>query len=295
MTFEKYQHVERLGTDETEGVLDGIVHVFYKLDGTNGQIWWKGRVHCGSRNRELDLQNDNAGFMNAIVSDPRYLHFFEEYPTLRLYGEWLVPHSLKTYSDDAWRKFYIFDVFQEGVDIALAYEDYKPLLDKHGLDYVPPLCIMKNPTEEQIYKALEKCGQFLVKDGFGIGEGIVLKNYSYINKYGRQTWAKLITNEFKGVHHREMGAPLVNGSLLVEERIVEEFVTEAFILKEKAKIELENGGWDNKCIPKLLGVVFYELVREECWNFIKKHKNPKINFGLLNKMTMDKTKRVIGL
>ena len=36
--FVKYQHVERLGTDETEGILDGIVYVFYKIDGTNGSV-----------------------------------------------------------------------------------------------------------------------------------------------------------------------------------------------------------------------------------------------------------------
>lgn len=185
--FVKYQHVERLGTDETEGILDGIVYVFYKIDGTNGSVWRDkdGVVACGSRNRLLDLHNDNAGFMNATVADARFLRFLEEHPNLRLYGEWLVPHSLKTYNDDAWRKFYIFDVIDNEGN-ALHYDEYQPLLDRHGLDYIPPLCIMKNPTEEQVFKALEKCGQFLVKDGAGIGEGIVLKNYTYFNKYGRQ-------------------------------------------------------------------------------------------------------------
>ena len=295
--FFKYQHVERLGTQETEGILDGIVHLFYKIDGTNASIWFdtdKKEMRFGSRNRELSVGADNAGFLNTMSKDERFVKLYEaNYHDLRFFGEWLVPHSLKTYNDDAWRKFYVFDVFQG--ESALSYEEYKPLLDAHGIDYIPPLCTMKNPSEEQVLEALKKCGQFLVKDGEGSGEGLVLKNYNYKNKYGRQTWAKLITNEFKTIHHKEMGAPLVNGTLLVEDRIVEDFVTDHFILKEKSKIELENGGWDSKCIPKLLGVVFHELIREESWNIIKKYKNPKINFGLLNKMIIDKTKKVIGL
>lgn len=33
--FIKYQHLERLGNQETNGILDGEVYVFPKIDGTN--------------------------------------------------------------------------------------------------------------------------------------------------------------------------------------------------------------------------------------------------------------------
>lgn len=39
MKFEKYQHVERLGTVAVEGILDGIVYVYPKLDGTNTSVY----------------------------------------------------------------------------------------------------------------------------------------------------------------------------------------------------------------------------------------------------------------
>ena len=298
--FLKYQHLERFGTQSTEGILDGLVYVFPKIDGTNGSIWSNdGIVHCGSRNRELELTADNAGFMRETVSDARYLKFFEANPDLRLYGEWLVPHSLKTYQDDAWRKFYVFDVTsgdtEENVSY-LKYEDYQRILEVFGIEYIPPINIIKNANEESLFKSLDKCGQYLVKNGEGIGEGIVIKNYEYKNRYGRQTWAKIITSEFKTVHHKEMGAPIVTGSKLVEEAIVHDYVTEAYIEKEKAKLITENNGvWENKLIPKLLGVVYYELIREEMWNTLKKHKEPKINFKPLQKMVNDKTKKVIGL
>jgi len=296
--FLKYPHLERLGSSEVEDILYGDVYAFYKIDGTNASIWWdynKQRMRFGSRNRELDLENDNAGFMNALYQDKNLLDFFGGWPEWRLYGEWLVPHSLKTYRDDAWRRFYVFDVYDTTTETFLPYDRYKVVLDEFNLEYIPPLAVMRNPSEEQVLNLLEKTGQFLVKDGQGNGEGIVLKNYNYKNKYDRVTWAKVISNEFKERHHKEMGAPLVNGTKLIEEEIVQEFVTVSFVLKEKAKIENELGEWSSRYIPRLLGTIFHELIVEETWNILKKHKNPKINFGLLQKLTIDKTKKVIGI
>ena len=299
MSFLKYPHLERLGGSETEGILLGKVYAFYKIDGTNASIWYKDRVRFGSRNRELSIGADNAGFMNHHVNDEilwgRISKFFRDFSHYRLYGEWLVPHSLTTYRDDAWKRFYVFDVYDTEKEQFLSYEAYKPILDDYGFDYIPPLAEMVNPSVEQVIKLLDKTGQFLVKDGAGNGEGIVLKNYGFQNKYGRVTWAKVISNEFKEVHHKAMGAPLVLGTDLVEDKIVDEYVTDAFILKEKAKIELEHGGWTNRHIPELLGRVFHELVREEAYNFVKKHKQPTVNFRTLNQLTVLKVKKVIGL
>ena len=68
----KYQHIERIGTDETDGILIGSVYVFPKLDGTNASVWLNsdGTIGAGSRNRTLSAQSDNAGFVN-------HSHLFE--------------------------------------------------------------------------------------------------------------------------------------------------------------------------------------------------------------------------
>lgn len=292
--FKKYQHLERYGTEETSGLLDGLVYIFPKIDGTNASVWFDERLHFGSRNRELDLQNDNAGFMNTNITNENLKGFFDKYPNYRLYGEWLVPHSLKTYHDDAWRKFYIFDVYHnDDLTQALVYEEYKSMIEEFNLDYIPPIVKIKNPTEENLFTALDKCGFFLIQDNKGLGEGIVVKNYDFKNKYGRQTWGKIISNEFKETHHKVMGAPLVNGSKIIEDEIVYKYVTSDFVLKEQAKIVNELGEWKPQYIPRLLGVVYYTLIHEEIWNILKEYKNPKINFTLLNKMTIDKTKKII--
>lgn len=295
MEFRKYQHIERFGTDEVDGIEFGKCYIFYKIDGTNASVWLdeERKLKAGSRNRELTLENDNAGFYNAMINDERIINYLNKHPNHRLFGEWLVPHTLKTYREDAWRKFYIFDVCldkeEDGLEY-IPYDIYKPLLEEFNLDYIPPLAIITNPTYESLIKCLEKTGQFLVEDGKGIGEGIVIKNYDFYNKYKRQTWAKIIANEFKEKHHKEMGCPEIKTEKMIEEKIVDDFCTESFIEKEYAKIVIEQNGWQSKYIPMLLGRVFSELIKEESWNIVKKYKNPKIDYKTLNALVIKKIK-----
>jgi hypothetical protein len=292
--FVKYQHVERFGTEEVENIELGVCHVFPKIDGTNGSVWLDdGEIKTGSRNRELSIEADNAGFDAAIIADERVKTYLEKHPDHRLYGEWLVPHSLKTYRDDAWRKFYIFDVCVDSADGAemeyLPYSVYKPMLEEFSLDYIPLMAEARNASFEQFIDMLEK-NTFLVKDGLGAGEGIVIKNYSYKNKYGRTTWAKIVRSEFKEIHSKTMGAAIVQGDKMVEEEIVARFCTTALIEKEFAKIANESGGWSSRYIPRLLQSVFYSLVSEESWNIVKEYKLPKINYKTLNALVIGKIK-----
>ena len=109
--FRKYTHLERFGNSAVRGIEIGECYIFPKIDGTNASVWYHdGKLCTGSRSRELSVENDNAGFHAWAIEDEKLKAFFAEYPSFRLYGEWLVPHSLKTYREDAWRKFYIFDV-----------------------------------------------------------------------------------------------------------------------------------------------------------------------------------------
>ena len=53
---------------ETDGIELGKVYVFPKIDGTNGSVWIDdGIIKAGSRNRELTLDNDNAGFYLSLI------------------------------------------------------------------------------------------------------------------------------------------------------------------------------------------------------------------------------------
>ena len=291
MSFLKYQHLERYGNTEVDGIEVGTCYVFPKLDGTNGSVWWEdGTMCCGSRNRELALDNDNAGFMNAMVVNKAITSFLNNDRDLILYGEWLVPHTLKSYNDDAWCKFYVFDVFDRKKERLLSYDEYSAPLIAAGINVIAPIAIIKNGSIDHFTECLSKA-HYLVKDGEGSGEGVVIKNYGYQNKYGRQTWAKIVANEFKAKHHLEMGAPIIGGEI-VEEKIVNKYVNQTLIDKVEAKIVNEVGGWSSKCIPRLLHTVYYDLITEETWNFVKEFKNPKVDFKVLSHYVTAKIKEL---
>src|SRR6478735_7596187 len=256
--FKKYQHLERFGTTEVAQIELGECFIFPKIDGTNASVWIEnGQLKAGSRTRELSLESDNAGFYKWALEQPSLFNYLTENPTHRLFGEWLVPHSLKTYRQDAWRKFYVFEVVVDRLDSELAHEsdekfnylnynDYKPLLEKHEIDFIPPIAVIRNSNYEQLINQLMK-NDFLIEDGKGYGEGIVLKNYDFKNKYGRKTWAKIVTSEFKEKHAKVMGKSTIEGKKMVEEEIAEKYVTTAFCEKEYAKIETTDG-WSSKMI-----------------------------------------------
>lgn len=297
MEFKRYQHVERFGNSEVSDIEIGVCYVFPKIDGTNSSVWLNddGKLKAGSRNRELTLENDNAGFYNSISKNDAITSYLKKHPTHRLFGEWLVPHSLKTYRDDAWRKFYIFDVCvdsnekETGLEY-IPYDIYKPLLEEFSLEYLAPLKIIKNGTYDNFIKELEN-NTFLIKNGTGTGEGIVIKNYDFYNRYGRQTWAKIVSSEFKEKHHKTMGAPTVENKM-VEQEVVDEFVTGAFVEKEYSKIVNAKGDWNSKMIPQLLNTIYHELICEEMWSIVKKFRNPKLDFKTLNSLTINKIKSV---
>ena len=290
-----YQHVERIDSDEVDGILGGEVYIYTKLDGTNAGVHYdNGKVIVNSRKRELSEGKDNAGCMEYVLSQPKFEQFFKEFPNFYLYGEFLVKHTVKTYKDSAWKKLYVFDV----VDFSdpenpryLSYEEYEPLLKKYNIEYIPLIAVLNHPSKEDILPYLDKT-TFLQSDSKTPGEGLVIKRYDgWKNKYGSTTWAKIVRKEFvvsKKIH-REVSPNEV------EESIVEKFCTEAFIEKELAKIleDIGTDNLDNKYIGRCLNSVYHELISEEAWHFVKKFKNPKIDFSILCVLATEKTKNVM--
>lgn len=285
MEFKKYQHVSRLGAQDTEGILEGKVVVMPKIDGTNGSLFLgdNGKVHAGSRRKELDEFQDNQGFYGNFHKDPRIIAYLEKHPTHRLFGEYLKPHSLRTYNDNAWNKFYVFDVCEDnGEEFKyIPFEEYKPLLEEFEIDYIPVLAVLNNPTYDQIAKLAEE-NTFLIQEGMGSGEGVVCKNYDFVNKFGHIVWAKLIHHEFSNKGSQSKGRMGTEDSKPIEKRIVDKYISKFVVEKEYQKIINDNESIERKVlIPKLLNTVYHTLVTEEMWNVTKDFKNPTVNFKTL--------------
>ena len=289
--FEKYQHVERYDKSCCAGLLEGECYIFPKLDGTNASAWYGSEydglvganikaVQGGSRKRELSLTSDNAGFLAYIKGSGRrkYERFFNDQEKVRLFGEWLVPHTIKGYREDAWRKFYIFDVIGENGE-HVKYDDYAELLTKHyEIEVIPPLAVVKNPTPDRLVK-LAKENTYLMEDG-QIGEGIVIKNYDFVNRYGRVQWGKLVLNEFKDKMNAG-GIRKIQETKSAAENIVARYVTKSLVEKELAKLYLEDENMEKKrLIPNLFNNVYDDLM-SEMGNISREFKRPMIDFKQL--------------
>jgi len=184
---------------------------------------------------------------------------------------------LKAYVDTAWKKFYVFDVFDSYSGLWLSYTKYVPYLRDCGISFVPELATLYNPKEVDMDKFLTQ-NEFLMQPGC-YGEGIVIKRYDFVNKYGHVCWAKLVRDEFKEEFKVVMGDSPT--ALLIEERIARKFVTEGRISKILANM-LQDEGWTKSRIAQLLGTVWHDVVIEETWNILKEYKNPTIDFRRLN-------------
>ena len=330
MSFRRYDHVERLWHEKMEGITIGEVYVFPKLDGTNASVWFENVpgigwfVQSGSRHRTLTALADNAGFFKWVNEPDTSERFFEICRSggenWTIYGEWLVPHTLKTYRQDAWRRFFVFDVYDNEKQKYLSYEEYEPTIKEAGLDVIEPLCIFTNPSDEQLQREAEQ-NTYLILDGAGCGEGIVLKNYLW--NTGQGPWAKIVRNEFKEENKRAFGTTEKGGEFQVEAAIAEEFVTQFLVEKVRSKILCDlteedvvaglepSGVWvtktygqkfaeretrvqerhRGKLIPRLLGTVFHDLVDEELWMALKKHKFPTVDFKKLRQHSIMQTKK----
>lgn len=326
--FRKYDHLERLGHPEVADIDIGTIYVFPKLDGTNASVWVdaEGRVQCGSRNRVLSADKDNHGFHAWVHSDdPRALALrmlVQSAPEIVVYGEWLVPHTLKTYRDDAWRRFWVFDVWNHERGAYMSYAEYGEHFEQIGLDVIHPLCTADNPSTNQINDMLER-NKFLVQDGLGSGEGVVLKNYLWRNRFGRQPWAKVVRNEFKERNGVEFGPPKIKGERDIAAEIVNELATEDFIRKEWVKVVNtvaneagvvlsvtdEQVAMDHdqqviderafveanrhKLIPRFLGTIYHTFMVEEVWTIAKKWRNPVVDFSRIQKLLTIRAKAVM--
>lgn len=301
--FRRYGHLERFGHPEVRDIEHGKVHVFPKLDGTNASVWLDltGAVQCGSRNRVLSVASDNQGFCAWVHSDdPKAVDLraiLGGRPNLVIYGEWLVPHTIKSYREDAWRRFWVFDVWSRESQRYVPYEDYVTWLE--GQDIVPPLCTITDPSTEQLVAQCET-NTFLVANGAGVGEGVVLKRYDWQNDYGRQTWAKIVRNEFKEANQLAFGVTEKSGEFQVEVAIAEQFCTATLVGKTRAKVVADvanhfgvdltqpNAQRDveyihrRNVIPQLLGRVWHDFIQEEIWSALKEHGNPTIDFKKLH-------------
>lgn len=291
--FVRYQHVERIDADETEGLLDGVCHIFPKMDGSNMCAYTEDReVRTMSRNKEIQPPEPFATF---VQGHPGIGRFLRDFPGLRLYGEWMVPHTVRSYVPETWNRWFVFDVTAENTSAEypwgdgkmlrcdgrqyIPYEEYAPILDAYGIEYIPPLAVIDRPDLKTLERFADVENTWMVAEGAGCGEGIVVKRYGFVNRFGRTNWAKVLNRSFCVFKVSSTGNRRVEkrDGTSTEHEMALRYVTQDLVDKEYFRIIAESES--RKAVPgQLLGTVWHCVVTECMWDAVKRYGSPTVNF-----------------
>ncbi|WP_409174242.1 RNA ligase family protein [Brevibacillus fortis] len=268
MEQKKYTDVIRLGHQTTEGVFKegDFIIIQEKLDGANGSFRYDeetNSIRAFSRNMELHEEENLHGFFQWTQQLPK-----EKIVAGMVYfGEWLNPHKIKYPQYE--KQFFLFDMYDtaacEYVDFAIVEREGQRL----GLQLVPVFY-------QGEYQGEEHLRSFVGKTALGgklrdeeIGEGIVVKNADYRDRFGRQLFVKIVTDVFSEVN-RQKPTKDPNQPKSEEVLFVERYVTlarvEKFLYKliDEGLLEETFGVKDMGVILKNLNVSIYEdLLKEE--------------------------------
>lgn len=302
--YRKYTHVERLGTEECEGLLDNdAVYVTAKVDGTNGCVFWDqqtGVACAGSRNNVLTENEDNAHFrawLNGDAEEAKLLRSYcEKNPQYVVYGEWMGRDSFvgafKAYDKRARAKLIIFDVFDEESGKYLPEMEWRTKLKEAGLEpyFVKLFAVLDHPAMDDVL-AVARRNDFLLEGTGMVGEGVVCKVPGWTNKFGRPVYGKIVLAEFK-----KQAKPTV-AKEAAEPGIIEIFVTDSEIEKTMAKVcvtvHADAFDADSRKMMGMLTSLCWRDLLEECPNWVKKFKKPRVDFGVLSGLCTKRVKEYV--
>ena len=159
---------------------------------------------------------------------------------------------------------------------------------------IPQMAVLTNPTMEQP-EELVKTNKYLIDEHVDqIGEGIVLKNYEFINRFGRHCYGKIVASEFlmrkyvprkiknDAYEHADVEEKAL--SLLTNEMLIKEF---ARLKNEQPKLYAHKPAAFN---GMLLQTIWHTFISEEITQINKKLKSPRIDLNILKHLVFDKVR-----
>ena len=275
--FKAYPKIHRLGKEETDGILESTVTIQEKIDGANTSIWLEdGNMHMASRSQEK-TEGFN-GFVDYVNNNKEISKLLEDNPDYRLYGEWLVRHTI-SYSETSYRKFYMFDILDG--DKWLSAEDVAKLAEEYSIPRPQIFVSNKKLTVDEIK-------EFVGKTELGEkGEGIVIKCSDFVNKFGDQVHAKIVSEKFKEDNAITFGGNNKHAESYWEMYVVNKYATLARVKKIMHKIQpLVDHRLDMPDIPRVTSTCYHDMMSEEIWEIQK--KVPELNFRRLRNFSVRK-------
>lgn len=307
MPFKKYRKIHSLEKEETKGILFGKCYVMEKIDGANTSIWMEdGEMKFGTRNQLIT--GGFNGFCDYIREHEGVKQLLTDFPHYRLYGEWLVHHSCH-YRPTAYKQWYMFDIEdmnelnerphtitnEDGSKDLTTIETTKyinletvySLAEKYNINTPHLFGIFENPTATEL---IEITGKSVLTDD-SKGEGIVIKNFNFVNKFGDRDYAKIVTPE-----HKENNTIVFGDNNKYSDSYWEIYVTNKCITLERVrkimqKIQpLEEKPLGLEHTPRIVSTVLHDFITEESWWMFNKVLS--INFKELKRIASKKVVQI---
>lgn len=284
MSFKWYGKIHRIGKAETEGILEWVCTIQEKVDGANLSIWSEDWIiHVGSRtqivwNKEIKTWFRGAvEYANGHWGIQNYLKLF---PNHRLYWEWLVPHTITSYNSENYSHFYLFDIEDE--DSKRLPQSYvRGTAELYWIKTPHTFAVITNPTIDNI---MEWVGKSTL---WPIGEGVVIKNEYFVNRFWDKCYGKIVSDEFKEDNAVTFGNAASEDT---EMKLVSKYITLSRVKKIINKIEQnEDKDIERKDMAKIIGMTYYDFLQEEISSIAKQGT---INFNRLSKLSTQKIARI---
>ena len=273
MTHKKFMDIERIKESNTSGFNKGDhIIIQEKIDGANAAIRYDSAtdtIVAQSRKQILNSDNNLRGFYEWSQTLDKELVASVLGDNFILFGEWLVPHSIK-YPDDKYNHVYFYDVYDTSTGQYLPQSTVDATIDLLNLDYVPVFY-------DGEFISWEHCMGFVGRTDLGgeMGEGIVIKNQTRLNDPNTRSpfYLKIVCEKFtetKGQKHVKVVDPEKLKSIEENKALAETIVTEARVTKLLNKFVDEGilpEDWGAKEMPvvakNLTKAVYEDCVKEE--------------------------------
>lgn len=298
----KYTSIIRYGKTGTREVLKegDIISITEKLDGANASFIKDEAesmgVSCFSRNNKLyPEKNQNLGgfyqWVEENISPLRDLLI----PNYRYFGEWTTKHKV-AYKPEYTNQFFLFSIWDENEQEYLPDTIVRIEAKRLGLRTVDYFYEGEFISFEHLMSFVGKSSRTLEPD---TGEGIVVKNVNYRDRYNLQVFVKLVSKRFAelqpqrlpknpnvGVEHDAvilsvLTKPRVEKMLfkLVDEGILEENygiedmgtilkhihsnILEDMLTEEREILEYIDGKVLSKRVGKLIPSIIKDILKEQ--------------------------------
>ena len=296
--FKKYSKIYRIGHKEVEGVLDGRVLMFEKIDGGNFRFYFSenGDIIFGSRSQQLtstDGDDSNVAksfkkvmdYVRDTILENTNVEYRKDCSHLIFYGEACFKHTIN-YDWERMPLFLGFDIYDTQEDRYLNYFASKHIFEEDlDLYTVPYLGVYKG---EEINDDLIPVSKYALESSEDKkAEGVVFKNYD------KQIFAKYVSDDFKEKNSGAFGGnPKYNK---VDDTNNAEFV---FKYCTNSRIEkiimryLNNGeDLDMKLMGKLIKETYEDIIEEEWYEILT--SNWKLDFKSIRKLIAPRCRSVL--